>query len=194
MRPPLFVRPLSTDEQRGLETALRASNAFTLRRAQVLLASARGLRSNQIASHLGCSDQAVRNIIRAFAARGLDCLRRTSSRPKSVQPLFDQARLEALRALLHRAPRDFGQPTNLWTLALAAQVCPEQGLTPHLVSEEMIRTAMRRLGVGCKRAKHWITSPDPQYAAKKSDLGSCSAWLSNAGGPSATKTKPGGAA
>jgi hypothetical protein len=53
---PLRSRPLSTDEQRGLETALRARDAFTLRRAQVLLASARGLRPNQVAANLGCSD------------------------------------------------------------------------------------------------------------------------------------------
>jgi hypothetical protein len=44
-----------------------------------------------------------------------------------------------------------------------------QGLTPRLVSDEAIRVALRRLGVTWKRAKHWITSPDPAYARKKTD-------------------------
>jgi hypothetical protein len=50
---------------------------------------------------------------------------------------------------------------------LAAEVSFAQGLTPCLVSDEAIRVALRRLGVSWKRAKHWITSPDPAYARKK---------------------------
>ncbi len=42
-----------------------------------------------------------------------------------------------------------------------------QGLTPRLVTGEAIRTTLLRLGIGWKRAKHWITSPDPAYARKK---------------------------
>jgi DDE superfamily endonuclease len=40
-------------------------------------------------------------------------------------------------------------------------------LTIHQVSIETIRLALGRLGVGWQRAKHWITSPDPNYARKK---------------------------
>jgi len=58
-------------------------------------------------------------------------------------------------------------PTSRWTLALAAEVSFAQGLTPRLVSDETIRLALRRLRVSWKRAKHWITSPDPAYLRKK---------------------------
>ena len=51
--------------------------------------------------------------------------------------------------------------------ARTAQVSFAQGLTPRLVSVETIRVALRRLRVSWKRAKHWITSPDPAYARKK---------------------------
>ena len=61
----------------------------------------------------------------------------------------------------------FGKPTSRWTLQLAAEVSFAQDLTPRLVSDETIRLALRRLGVSWKRAKHWITSPDPAYARKK---------------------------
>ena len=74
---------------------------------------------------------------------------------------------ESLRALLHQSPRTFGKPTSRWTLALAAEVSFAQGLTPRLVSDETIRVALRRLRVSWKRAKHWITSPDPAYLRKK---------------------------
>ena len=36
-----------------------------------------------------------------------------------------------------------------------------------MLSPETIRQVLRRLNVGWKRAKHWITSPDPDYAKKK---------------------------
>ena len=41
------------------------------------------------------------------------------------------------------------------------------GLSPTVLSDETIRRALLRLGVGWKRAKRWLTSPDPAYARKK---------------------------
>ena len=58
-------------------------------------------------------------------------------------------------------------PDLLWTLALVAEVCHQKGWTPRVLSAETIRQVLRRLGVGWERAKHWITSPDPEYAKKK---------------------------
>ena len=42
-----------------------------------------------------------------------------------------------------------------------------EGLSPAELSVETIRQALLRLGVGWKRAKRWLTSPDPAYARKK---------------------------
>ncbi len=167
MKAPIYVRALSPAEQAGIEAGLRSSNAFTLRRSQVLLASSREQRPAEIARNLGCAAQTVRNAIHAFEQRGLACLKQESSRPKTVQAQFDQAKCEALRALLHQSPRTFSKVTSCWTLELAAEVCCEQGLTMSRVSIETIRLALKRLGVGWQRAKHWITSPDPAYARKK---------------------------
>jgi transposase len=167
MKPPLFVRPLTEDERVALRAGLRSPDAFTLRRCQVLLASAEGLRPAQIAARFGCASQSARNAIRAFHAEGADCLREKSHRPVSARPEIDDAGRERLRALLPRSPRDLGKPTSLWTLALAAEVAFAEGLTGRLVSDETIRQALLRLGVGWKRAKTWITSPDPAYLRKK---------------------------
>ncbi len=167
MKDPLFVRPLTATEQAELQAALRSPDAFTLRRAQILLQSARGQPARAIADALGCCTQSVRNALRAFDQQGLDCLRRQSNRPKSARPTLDDDRCEQLKHLLHQSPRTFGKATSLWTLELAAQVCFEQGLAQHQISDETIRRALRRMKTNWKRAKHWISSPDPAYARKK---------------------------
>lgn len=168
MKPPLFVRELSANERKALQAGLRSPSAFTLRRCQILLLSAKREPPSQIARTLGCVTQTVRNVINAFNAKGLACLQAESRRPKTVRPIFDSHKCEHLRALLHQSPRTYGKPTSLWTLELAAEVCCAQGLSQHQLSIETIRQALQRLGVSWQRAKNWISSPDPQYALKKS--------------------------
>ena len=163
----MYVRPLEDAERTQLVAGLRSSDAFVHRRAQILLAIARGEQAPQIARHLGCDAQTVRNAIAAFNARGLAALRKGSSRPHRFRVAFDLARGEQLRALLHQSPRTFGKPTSMWTLELAAAVSFEHGLTAERVSGETIRATLARLGIRWKRAKRWITSPDPEYARKK---------------------------
>lgn len=165
--PPILVRPLSDAERQRLEAGLRSSDAFILRRCQILLASARGEYAPQIAHHLGCNDQTVRNVIKAFHRIGWDCLSQGSSRPHTIHAAFPGEKAEQLRALLRQSPRTFDQPTSLWTLELAAEVSFQQGLTPERVSGETIRATLARLGIRWQRAKAWITSPDPAYARKK---------------------------
>jgi len=167
MQTPLFVRPLTADERATLETGLRSPSALTVRRCQILLASAEGQATTAIARQLRCTDQTVRNTIHAFHQRGFVMLQPLSSRPHTTATIFDAGTCESLRALLHQSPRTFGKPTSRWTLALAAEVSFAHGLTPRLVSDETIRVALRRLGVSWKRATHWITSPDPAYTRKK---------------------------
>jgi hypothetical protein len=80
-----------------------------------------------------------------------------------VHAELDRAGAERLRALLHRSPRLFGQETGVWTLDRAAAVSHAQGITAERVSGETVRQALKRLGVGWRRAKTWISSPDPEY-------------------------------
>jgi hypothetical protein len=109
----------------------------------------------------------VRNVVKAFNARGLGCLQRQSSRPKTVHSVFGKFQLACLKALLHQSPRLYGKAQSHWTLKLVAEVCYSQGITPWQVSVETIRKAVRCLGCSWKRAKRWITSPDPAYRRKK---------------------------
>jgi len=138
-----------------------------MRRCQILLASAQGQHTPAIARHLHCDDQTVRNAIHAFHRAGVAALQPKSCRPLTTQRAFDDLGRERLRALVHQSPRTLGKPTSLWTLDLVAQVSFAQGLTQRTVSGETIRSTLLELGVRWKRAKHWITSPDPDYLRKK---------------------------
>jgi transposase len=167
MQAPLFVRPLTADERIALEAGLRSAAGFTVRRCQMLLASADGQTTPGIASQLRCNEQTVRNTLHAFNHQGLAALQPRSSRPHTTPAVFDDRGRDRLRALLHQSPRAFGKHTSIWTLALAAEVSFAQGITPRHSSDETIRSALKQLGVSWKRAKHWITSPDPDYVRKK---------------------------
>src|SRR5919199_1856896 len=164
---PLSVRPLTDVERQVLQDSLRSPDAFVLRRAQIVLASAAGERSGQIAPRVGFTTQGVRDVIQAFNARGLEVLCPGSHHPGVVSSAFDTPRALALRDLLHQSPRLFDKPTSVWTLELAAEVAYEQGLTATRVSGVTIRNTLARMGVRWRRAKEWITSPDPEYARKK---------------------------
>src|SRR5438105_681304 len=136
---PLYVRPLSAAEREALETALHSPDAFVLRRAQILLASARSEGVGLIAPLVGFSRQAVRQIIHAFNQQGVAVLERRSTRNHTLSYCFDTEAAQRLRHLLHQSPRTFGKGTSVWTLELAAEVAYAQGLTAWRVSDETIR-------------------------------------------------------
>src|SRR3954467_15628447 len=130
----LFVRELSDPERHALRAGLRSSDGFTVRRCHILLASARGDTSPVIAQAIGGSPQAVRNVLRAFESRGLAVVAPQSRRPRTAAKLFDAERSRQLKALLHQSLRQFGKARSTWTLALAAAVCAEHGITAEPVS------------------------------------------------------------
>ena len=158
---PIYVRSMADEERATLTAGLRSRDAFVMRRCQILLASASGKRASRIAADLGCDTDTALNAINAFNWAGLGALVAGSFVPKTIHRAFDAEAAEGLRALLHQSPRSFGKATSTWTLEVAAEVSFAQGLIPERVSREAVRTALQRLGVGWKRAKQWISSPDP---------------------------------
>lgn len=174
MKPRLFVRDLSEEERQSLSAGLRSWNAFVLRRSQILLASARGETAPRIAQVLSCDEQTVRHAIHAFNQQGLAALQAGSSRPHHLPTVLQaEVTLEMVKALVHRPPRDFGFETSLWTLDLLVQQCVRLGWMARPVSIEAMRQTLNRLGINWKRAKHWITSPDPLDQEKKPRVTDC---------------------
>src|SRR5262245_24565948 len=92
MKPPLFVRELSDAERRAIQAGLRGREAFTPRRAQVLLATAEGQRPAAIAARVGCAVGTVHNAARALAGAGIDCLSEKTHGPEDARPILGEAR------------------------------------------------------------------------------------------------------
>ena len=168
MKPHIFVRDLSKEDQKSLSTGLRSSDAFMLRRSQVLLASARGETAPRIAKALSCDEQTVRHAIHAFNQQGRAALQAGSSRPHHLPTVLRaDVTAEQFKTVLHRPPRDFGFQTSQWTLDLLVKQCVRLGWMTRPVSIETMRQTLSRVGINWKRAKRWITSPDPLYQEKK---------------------------
>ena len=68
---------MTDDERMQLEADRRTADAFRMRRAQIVLASARGLSPQPIAQPVGCCVQTVRNVLHAFNTPGLACVSQT---------------------------------------------------------------------------------------------------------------------
>src|SRR5258708_38461331 len=112
MKPPIFIRPCTEDERQQIQAGLRSSDAFVLRRCQILLASARGERAPVIARQLACDDQTVRNVIKGFNANGLAVLNEGASRPHRLRTPLTGEGAEHPKDLLHLSPPDFGQDAS----------------------------------------------------------------------------------
>jgi transposase len=159
---PLFVRELTNDERTSLAAGRRSSKVFTVKRGQMLLASAGGQNATAIGATGGYSTQTVRTGVTRFNEEGLAALEpRPSCAKRLANRELDTPALDHLRALRHESPRSVGIPRSTWTLATLAVVCHRRGLTSRVFSEEAVRKAIKRLGVGWTRAQAWITSPEP---------------------------------
>lgn len=166
---PLFVSNLTEEELEQLERGLQSPSAFTVRRCQILLKSHQGHKAQEIAEALLCSDQTVRQAIRAFAQEGLACLAEKSHARHEAQAMMDAAGAERLRELIHRSPRTLGYQTGVWTRLLLAQQLHREGHASRQLSVTVITNVSRPLGISWRRAKGWIRSPDADYEHRKKD-------------------------
>jgi transposase len=163
----LYVRALTSEERQALEAGLRSHSAFTVRRCQMLLSSAQGLKAQAIAQQLHCSDETVRATIHAFHEAGLSCLGEKSHRPHRATFSFSAEALARLPDIVAASPRAYGQPHSLWSLERLAAVCHQEGLTNWVVSYETMRDALQRAGINWKRARKRMQSSDAAYPIKK---------------------------
>jgi len=136
-------------------------------RARAVLAFFEGSSYAEIHARFGWATHTTSKWLGRFRAQGLAGLAR---KPRATPPPRVRGLLEAwLPTVVHESPRAFGPEQDRWTLEALQRVCEEQ--TGEQVCLESIRLALHRFGDSWKRAKHTITSPDPEYEAKR---GQCS--------------------
>lgn len=163
----VYVRELTQEEKQALQKGLHSNSAFTVRRCQMLLDSAEGLKARQIGERLHCSDETVRAAIHAFHQEGVACLQAKSHHPHSAVFSFSADALARLPDIVATSPRAYGLAHSLWSLERLAQVCHQAGLTATVVSYETVRDALQRAGINWKRARKRMRSTDQAYAIKK---------------------------
>jgi transposase len=166
----LRVRAITPEERQVIEQGLRSTSAFTVRRSQILLMSAdEALKPREIGERLRCSDQCVRDVLRAFEREGTASLTTKSRARQTPQATFDAAGRQWLTEVIKQSPRTLGFETSLWTLKLLAQLAQREGWSDRVVRPETVGRALQEAGINWRHAKHRITSPDEHYAFKKSD-------------------------
>jgi transposase len=158
------ARELEVSARTALQQlAQRRSSASEVWRARLALAFYQGAGYRQISARFGCGQATVARWVGRFRAAGVEGLQ-ARPHPRGTGPRQRLLQLY-LPATVHQSPRALGQAQDRWTLRALQQHCEQQtGQRPSL---ESIRRALKRFGYSWKRAKRTVTSPDPDYAAKK---------------------------
>ena len=156
------VDPQSLTELR--ELARRKSARPMVWRARIVLAYFDGEKYRDVAQRFGCSQQTIARWVKRFRASGIAGLQ---DHPRQTSGTGRRQKLLAvfLPKTVHQSPRALGVAQDRWTLLALQEQCFEQ--TGERPSLESIRRALKRFGYSWKRAKRTVTSPDPEYEAKR---------------------------
>jgi transposase len=132
-------------------------------RARVVLAFFEGASYEQLRQQYGHSPATLAKWVRRFRGSGIAGLR---DKKRQSPPGPKRARLlNWLPSIVHQSPRGFQIEEDRWTLRTLALLHEQQTGVP--VSLESVRRALAQFGRSWTRAKHTITSPDPEYEAKR---------------------------
>jgi|APFre7841882724_1041349.scaffolds.fasta_scaffold80470_1 transposase len=158
------VRALSPEALEELRAAsrIRKEPGFA-RRSRGVLMFAEGRRYKYICEALAVSKEAVRLWLRAYEANGIAGL---IDQPRPPRARIKSRQIEeAVEEVIHRPPSDFGFDRSTWSLeSLTEYVLASRGVQ---VGLQTVREVLSERGYRWRRAKHSVTSPDPDYQAKK---------------------------
>lgn len=159
------IRSLSPQEKRTLARWQRGDDAVRYRHARVLLLASQSWACERIAEALGLHVNTVRTLINTFNQGGLEAV---TPRPRSGgrPPTYGSDVGEAAEDLLRQGPPpEEGRAT--WTLHRLAQTLSDRLGHLRRISHETVRRLLHRRGITYRRAKAWLTSPDPAYTRHK---------------------------
>ena len=136
------VREIDNDEGNRLLRIVRRSSGsiVTWRRAQMVLLSAQGMDTAQIAKVTFTSSDRVRDVVHNFNADGFDSLRPkyAGGRP----PKFDDDQRAEIKKIALARPGDHGLPFSTWSLSKLADYLVAQGVIDD-ISHEGLRQLLR---------------------------------------------------
>ena len=159
------VRPITREESETLDRWQRLDDIVRYRRARILRLSEARWKCPLIAQALGLHEETVRAIITAFNEGGIPAITpkpRSGGRPPSYT---EEVAREAENLARQDPPAEGGRAT--WTLDTLAQAIAARFAHIRTMSREAVRRLLSMRGVVYRRAKKWLTSPDPLYELRK---------------------------
>ena len=159
------LRALSDEEreQLGRMARSRTLGAGRVRRAQIVVHAAEGLKPPEIGARMGLCGATVRHWLKRFNARGLEGLEEDvrTGRPPTYSA---EQRSAVIDAALTR-PADLGLPFAAWTLDRLVAHLTERGIGMRRsrISEILIREGLR-----WRHEETWFGERvDPEFARKR---------------------------
>lgn len=163
----LYARDLSDGEGLKIQRLLRTSkDRVKLRRAQVILLSAQGMRAGEISKITYLHTEYVRELIRRFNDEGMQLFK---ERPRSGRPVTFNAEMRAeIVETAKCPPQALGRPFSRWSLAKLQEYLLDRKILK-AISIETLRQILREERVSLQRTKTWKESNDPDFKSKKND-------------------------
>jgi transposase len=143
-------------------------------RAQLIALSWEGLRTGEIACHLRCHPQTVRERFERFRTEGLDGLTNRPGAGRKAR-LTERERSQ-LMALVAQTPpgrpirqadgplaADHPTEPTQWSLAALVSAAHQQGIT---IQRSQLRRILLKGGVRWRQVHSWAVSKDPNFVPK----------------------------
>lgn len=163
----LYTRDLTDNEGQHIQRILRSSkDRVKLRRAQVILLSAQGMRAGEISKVTYLHTEYIRELIRRFNNEGLQLLK---ERPRSGRPItFNKEMRAEIVEIAKCPPKALGRPFSRWSLAKLQEYLLDRKILK-AISIETLRQILKEERVSLQRTKTWKESNDPDFESKKND-------------------------
>lgn len=155
---------LEENEIKILKKEARSNNAFRKDRAKIILLSAKGFTSKEIAEKISCGIKKVRITIKTFNTKGLKkSLERKKS--KGRPPRFtEEQRAKILQTVLTE-PRNLSLHFTTWSLPRLKKYLIDSGIVKHICIES-IRNILKAESGSYKKSRKRQYSNDPNFSKK----------------------------
>lgn len=161
----LYVKNLTNIDGNKIQRILRhGRNAIYVRRCQVILASAQGMKVPEIAETYYLSEDHVRILIRQFNKEGLESLK--PKKPGGKEPTFTEEQEAEIIELALMPPKLLGLPFTQWSLHKLKDEAIKRKIVP-TISHEKVRELLKKTRISNQRTKTWKDSNDPDLELKK---------------------------
>ena len=150
-----------TEDLGSLLRRIREGRLAERNKALAVIASRQGIPLRAICGFLGIDRKTARKYVRAFDEGGTSVL--FSRQVQSPRKADDVATKQAVFALLHEPPANYGINRTTWKMADLVRVLRSQGCS---VCPQVVREITKAAGYRWRKARTVLTSKDPDYARK----------------------------